>query len=108
MAIRKMTHKRRCRGPKLGVYIQRPDVDWKRVFRSMGDSEKITPEKIEAMKKTIMDRFSGSSDDRLRCGFDVTTLMEEVPWDGQQHFVQCPKCRQQCGVRHEALDPIKE
>jgi hypothetical protein len=111
MAKRQMAHRRRCRGPRLGLYIQRQEVDWVRVAKVLGDTSKITPEKIHAMKTEITQRFGMGSDgpkDRLRCGFDVTSLMEEVPWDGQQHFVECPKCGQKCGVRHEALDPIEE
>jgi hypothetical protein len=109
MSNRKMAHKRRCRGPKLGVYIQRKEgVDWVQVALAMGDQRKVTPDRIHALRTSVMERFANRLDDRLGCGFDVTPLMEEVPWDGQQHYVDCPKCGQKCGVRHEALEPVTE
>lgn len=108
MGNRKMTGPHRCRGIPLGVYIQRQDVDWLKVGRAMGETKTLTQERIHALKTTVMEQFVTNQGRRLGCGFDVTTLMEEVPWDGQQHFVECPKCGQKCGIRHEALDPIKE
>lgn len=30
---------------------------------------------------------------RNRCGYDVTEQIVQYPFDGQEHFVQCPKCK---------------
>lgn len=30
---------------------------------------------------------------REGCGFDVTELIEAIPFDGQDHSVECPQCR---------------
>jgi hypothetical protein len=108
MAKHKMAHDHFCRGPRLGLYIQRDEVDWVQVAIALGDQEKVTEAKIHAMKSTIQQQFANNADPRLGCGFRLNSLYEERPWDGQKHYVNCPKCGERQGIRHEALDEPEE
>lgn len=104
MAEHKMAHNATCRGPRLIEYVAREKVDWRRVGEALKLKERATEKQAPEITALIEERCSRGLYDRLGCGFDVTSLMEKCPWDGEKHFVTCPKCGTKCGVTHPPLD----
>lgn len=45
---------------------------------------------------------------RKGCGFDLTPIIDEVPFDGEVHELECPRCGNPFTVRRGPEEQLEE
>ncbi len=91
-----------CIGPVLGTYTEEEEARAADRPVMAGHAKRgiEVEEKIYARDQNgavVLDNAGEPVIDRIEtrivpCGQDLTALYAEVPADGQEHFVRCPKC----------------
>lgn len=100
--MEKPIHRYHCRGPKLHSYVSGPEPDWIQVAIALGVKGPIKSSMISELKQKIFVRASEGVDDRLPCGYEMTSIIGRLPHDGEEHFAECPRCGTRTGVIHRA------
>lgn len=105
----------RCAGLTVGVYTQREidlavKVHRHTVKKKIDDmiAEGVAPEDIklnpDGFPAGIHPNMVGHRK-RKGCGYDVTSIIEKLPFDGDVHEIACPQCGNVISVRRTAPEP---
>ena len=78
-----------CAGKVVGVYTEK-DID----LVETEDAKKLVRQKIGFKK-------------RKGCGYNITALVRKLPFDGKNHKVECPKCKNIINATNVPREDIK-